>query len=102
LGRCLRWSWRRSPSIKYDVMAHALEMSAADRQTLVGANDMFTSLGVRDHAGAQLKFEAGMRENAELREQVGKLTAELAKACKQRDQFRDALNQKRGKHVCGK
>jgi hypothetical protein len=42
---------------------------------------------------------AGMRQNAELREQVGKLTAELAKACKQRDQFRDALNQKRGKHV---
>jgi hypothetical protein len=40
-----------------------------------------------------------MRQNAELREQVGKLTAELAKACKQRDQFRDALNQKRGKHV---
>ncbi|MBV8182169.1 MAG: hypothetical protein JO045_25945 [Mycobacterium sp.] len=77
-------------------------MSAADRQTLLGANDMFTSLGVRDHVGAQLKFEAGMRENAELREQVGKLTAELAKACKPRDQFRDALNQKRGKHVCGK
>jgi hypothetical protein len=61
---------------------------------------MFKDLGVRDHEGARLKFEAGMRENAEqaaeiaeLQKQVGKLGAENAAL---RKQLQAALKRNRG------
>jgi hypothetical protein len=61
------------------------ELKPGDAELLVGTRKMLKDLGVDTPDDVRLKFEAGMRENQELRDQLEEVTA-------QRDKLADALN----------